>query len=44
MLRQNARCSKCGKKGVTLHHASWGGNDVGWAPAISRMTPVPLID
>jgi hypothetical protein len=32
MLRETARCSACGKRGVALQHPSWGGNDIGWAP------------
>jgi hypothetical protein len=28
----NARCSACGKKGATIQHPGWGGNDVGFLP------------
>jgi hypothetical protein len=31
-LRQRARCSACGKKGATIHHPGWGGNDIGFLP------------
>jgi hypothetical protein len=31
-LRQLARCSCCGKKGATIQHPGWGGNDVGFLP------------
>lgn len=31
MLRRHGRCSKCGRKGVTLTHASWGGMHSGWS-------------
>jgi|SRR5690349_8286159 hypothetical protein len=31
-LRQRARCSSCGKKGATIQHPGWGGNDVGFLP------------
>jgi hypothetical protein len=45
MLRQYGRCSKCGRKGVTLQHPTWDGSDTGWAPMpISQMAPVPEID
>ena len=36
-LRQRARCSACGKKGATIQHPGWGGNDVGFLPF--RNTP-----
>jgi hypothetical protein len=29
-LRQRARCSSCGKKGATIQHPGWGGNNVGF--------------
>ena len=32
VLRQCARCSRCGHKGATLQHPSWAGADVGYAP------------
>jgi hypothetical protein len=45
MLRQNARCIECGKRGVSLQHPSWGGNDTGWAPMpINQLAPVPGLD
>jgi hypothetical protein len=31
-LRQRARCTSCGKKGATIQHPGWGGNDVGFMP------------
>lgn len=40
MLREVARCTACGKKGVALQHPSWGGSDTGWAPMPSKMAPV----
>src|SRR6516225_9620765 len=36
-LRQRARGSSCGKKGATIQHPGWGGNDVGFLPF--RNTP-----
>jgi hypothetical protein len=45
MLREVARCTKCGKRGVALQHPSWGGSDTGWAPIpIGQMAPVPRLD
>jgi hypothetical protein len=42
MMRETARCSACGKRGVALQHPSWGGSDTGWAPMpIDQMAPVP---
>ena len=31
LLRQRARCSKCGHKGATLQIPSWAGSEVGLA-------------
>jgi hypothetical protein len=31
-LRQRTRCTSCGKKGATIQHPGWGGNDVGFMP------------
>jgi hypothetical protein len=42
MLRQTARCTECGQRGVARQHPSWGGSDTGWAPMpVSQMAPVP---
>ncbi len=42
MLRQVARCTGCGKRGVALQHPSWGGSDAGWAPMpVTQMAPAP---
>jgi hypothetical protein len=30
MLRQQARCSACGRRGASLQHPSWGDAEVGW--------------
>lgn len=32
MIRDNAKCSACGHKGVELTHPSYGGRDRGWEP------------
>jgi hypothetical protein len=32
MLRQSARCARCGRKGATLTGPSWVGLDIGLAP------------
>lgn len=32
VLRQCAKCGKCGHKRATLEHPSWGGSDVGFVP------------
>ena len=32
VLRECAKCSRCGYKGATLQHPSWAGADVGWMP------------
>ena len=29
MLRQSARCSRCGRKGAMLQHPSWAGREIG---------------
>jgi hypothetical protein len=40
MLRQTARGTECGKRGVALQH----GNDTGWAPMpIRQLAPVPRL-
>src|SRR5262249_5328718 len=31
-LRAGARCTSCGRKGATIQHPGWGGNDVGFLP------------
>jgi hypothetical protein len=31
-LRASARCSRCGARGATLQHPSWGGREIGWTP------------
>lgn len=31
-LRRCARCTACGRKGATIQHPGWGGNDVGFLP------------
>jgi hypothetical protein len=30
LLRQSARCSRCGRKGATLQHPGWMGIEVGF--------------
>jgi hypothetical protein len=30
MLRRCARCTRCGDRGATLMHPSWGGSNRGW--------------
>ena len=32
VLRQRARCTRCGHKGATIQHPGWGGADVGFLP------------
>ena len=32
LLRQRARCMRCGHKGATIQHPGWGGADVGFLP------------
>jgi hypothetical protein len=45
MLRRHGRCSKCGHKGVSLTHASWGGMDVGWAEfPVDQMAQITVSD
>ncbi len=40
-LRQTARCSKCGKRGIALQHPIWAGSDTGWAPIpVGQLAPV----
>jgi hypothetical protein len=36
LLRRSARCSRCGRKGMTLQHPAWVGGELGWAPFPSR--------
>jgi hypothetical protein len=31
-IRDNLSCAVCGKRGVELTHASWGGKDQGFSP------------
>jgi hypothetical protein len=31
-LRASARCTRCGGRGATLQHPSWGGREFGWMP------------
>jgi hypothetical protein len=31
-LRACARCTRCGARGASLQHPSWGGCEVGWMP------------
>jgi hypothetical protein len=30
VLRERARCTRCGHKGATIQHPAWGGTDVGF--------------
>jgi hypothetical protein len=32
VLRQRARCTRCGHKGATIQHPGWGGADIGFLP------------
>jgi hypothetical protein len=32
VLRQRAHCTRCGARGATLMHPTWGGEDVGLSP------------
>jgi hypothetical protein len=32
VLRRNARCAVCGRRGATLQHPSWTDSAVGWQP------------
>jgi hypothetical protein len=32
VLRQRARCTRCGVKGATPMHPTWGGEHIGLAP------------
>lgn len=32
MIRNNMRCTACGRRGVTLQHPSWTGRVIGWQP------------
>jgi hypothetical protein len=32
VLRRNARCVVCGRRGASLQHPSWGDEAVGWEP------------
>jgi hypothetical protein len=42
MLRQVARCTECGQRGVALQHPSWVGSDTGWSPMPgTRIAAVP---
>ncbi len=33
VLRQPARCTRCGARGAMLMHPSWGGSHIGVAPS-----------
>jgi hypothetical protein len=39
MLRKSAVCTRCGRKGATLQHPSWGGSHVGF-----QEFPVEYVD
>jgi hypothetical protein len=32
VLRERARCTRCGRRGADLQHASWGNSVIGYAP------------
>jgi hypothetical protein len=32
VLRERARCTRCGNKGATIQHPRWGGADIGFLP------------
>ena len=32
VLRERARCTRCGNKGATIQHPGWGGADIGFLP------------
>jgi hypothetical protein len=32
VLRERVRCTRCGRRGADLQHASWGNSMIGYAP------------
>jgi hypothetical protein len=32
MLRERVRCTRCGPRGATLMHPTWGGEHIGLSP------------
>jgi hypothetical protein len=39
LLRERARCTRCGHKGATIQHPGWGGADIGFLPFPDGRSP-----
>jgi hypothetical protein len=42
LLRQSARCTKCGRKGAALQHPSWAGMHIGFEPFPLTQNPLTM--